>query len=117
MVEKQSRFTKAVSIFIQKAGEIGYKFTFGEAWRSTEAAEYYAEMGKGISKSLHIIRLAIDLNAFYNGKYLDGDEESEIPHLEKLGKLWESISPEASWGGRFKKKDYNHYSFEHNGIR
>lgn len=117
MVEKQSRFTKTIAIFIQKASEAGYTFTFGEAWRPPATAEYYAEMGKGISNSLHLIRLAIDLNAFYGGKWLDGDEESEIPHLERLGKLWESLSPECAWGGRFKKRDYNHYSFEHSGIR
>jgi hypothetical protein len=117
MVEKQARFTKTVAMFIQKATEMGYLFTFGEAWRPPVTAQYYANLKKGISRSLHIERLAIDLNAFYDGNYLNGSQQWHIPHLEKLGKLWESFGQGCAWGGRFNKKDYNHYSFEHNGIR
>lgn len=117
MVEKQGKFTKTVAKFIDKATEMGYLFTFGEAWRPDFVAEYYAKTGKGIKNSLHISRLAVDLNTFFNGKYLDGSEEWHIPHLEKLGKLWESMDAMCAWGGRFTKKDYNHLSFIHNGVR
>ena len=117
MVEKQARFVKTVSIFIQKATEMGYLFTFGEAWRPDVVAEYYSEIGKGIKNSLHRERLAIDLNAFHDGIYLNGAQKWHIPHLEKLGKLWESLDGESSWGGRFNMKDYNHYSFSHNGVK
>lgn len=128
MVEKQSRFVKTVSTFIQKSTEMGYLFSFGEAKRPQIVADAYANDEKGISRSNHIISLAIDLNAFinYNGKlrYLDGnphnkpEEKWQIPYLEKLGKLWESLDADCAWGGRFRPNiDYNHYSFQHNGVR
>jgi hypothetical protein len=117
MVEKQARFVKTVSIFIQKATKEPYSFTFGEAFRPENVAEMYDSVGKGIKNSLHCKRLAIDLNAFYYDDYLDGHMEWHIPHLKKLGELWKSLDPEAAWGGDFKRKDYNHYSFEHNGVR
>lgn len=117
MVEKQAEFLKTVAIFIQKATEMGYLLTSGEFWRPPVTAKYYAENGKGIANSLHIQRLAADLNAFFEGKYLDGSQSWHIAHLEKLGNLWESLADRARWGGRFTKKDYNHYSFEHNGVQ
>lgn len=115
MVEKQARFAYMVSQFIQKSEEIGYLLTFGEAWRPEIVAEMYAKMGKGISNSLHCLRLAVDLNAYFEGKWLDASENWHISHLEQLGKLWESMG--GSWGGRFQKRDYNHYSLMHNGVR
>lgn len=117
MVDKQSRFAETVALFILKATQLDYQLSFGEAWRPSITAEYYAKQGKGIEKSLHTKRLAIDLNAFYDDKYLDGSQSWHLPHLEKLGKLWKSLDPESRWGGDFKAKDYNHYSFEHNGVR
>lgn len=115
MVEKQSKFSSMVAMFIQRAIESGYMLTLGDAYRTPKEAAEEAAAGRGISNSLHCQRLAIDLNAFFNGKYLDGSEPWHIPHLEKLGKLWESL--EGSWGGRFEKRDYNHYSLMHNGVR
>jgi hypothetical protein len=123
MVEYQARFLRTVAIFIPKATEMGFLLTSGEFWRPPVTAQYYKSIGKGISKSLHIDRLAADINAFWKGKYLDGMQDWHIPYLEKLGKLWESLDANARWGGRFldvngkPKPDYNHYSFEHNGVK
>lgn len=115
MIDIQSKFTGLISIFIGKAQNLGYKLTFGEAWRPPEMAEIYAKEGKGISKSLHTERLAVDFNAFVDNEYLDGGKPEHIPHLLKLGETWESLG--GSWGGRFEMKDYNHYSLEYQGIR
>lgn len=119
MVEKQSNFLKTIASFIQKANEAGYQLTSGEFWRPPELANLYAQQKRGIKNSLHIQRLAADINAFKDGKWLDGSQGWHIPHLEILGKLWESLNPLCAWGGRFSKyeKDYNHYSFEHNGVK
>lgn len=117
MVEKQALFARTVSSFIQKAFMKGYLLTFGEAWRPDFVAEHYARTGKGIKNSLHISRLAIDLNAYYEGKWLDGKQAWTIPHLENLGKLWLSLDANTAWGGTFKNRDYNHYSFAHNGVK
>lgn len=115
MIEIQSKFTGMIAIFIEQSQSLGYKLTFGEAWRPPEMAEIYAKEGKGISKSLHTERLAVDFNAFFENEYLDGSKSDHIPHLTKLGNLWESQG--GSWGGRFDIKDYNHYSLEYEGIR
>jgi len=60
--------------------------------------------------SLHHKRLAQDLNLFHHGKYL----RTTRAH-RRFGLYWESLG--GSWGGRFKRKDGNHYSLEHNGVR
>jgi len=119
MVEKQARFARLVAEFIPKAYEMGYLLNFGEAWRPEIVAQMYAKMGKGIANSLHCLRLAVDLNAYFEGKWLDASEDWHITHLDRLGQLWESLGEGCSWGGRFKspKQDYNHYSLMHNGVR
>lgn len=108
--EKQSLFVRLVAALIQHATEQGYEFTFGEAWRTTEQARLNAAAGKGIGNSLHIDRLAIDLNLFKDGKFLSTTED----HLP-LGEWWEKQSDLCAWGGRFK--DGNHYSLRHEGRR
>lgn len=92
-----------------------YEITLGEALRSPEEAHLMMEMGKGISNSLHMIKLAIDLNLFKNKVYLDSTEDHKV-----LGIYWESLSTpdyQCCWGGRFTKPDGNHYSISHGGIK
>lgn len=117
MIEIQDKFTGLIGILINKVHNFGYRLTFGEAWRPPEMAKIYAEEGKGIVKSLHTERLAVDFNAFLGDEYLDGSKPEHIPHLLKLGELWESLDPNCTWGGRFAMKDYNHYSYQHYGIK
>lgn len=111
--EKQSIFANMVAELIFHAQEMGYQLTLGEAYRSPEEAERLAKLGKGIKASLHTSRLAIDINLFKDGKYLDKTEDHR-----QLGTWWESQSfadIKCIWGGRFN--DGNHYSIEHNGRR
>lgn len=109
--EKQSRFASLVPRLIDKAIEMGYDVTLGDAFRDPRL---YGNMGEkkgyGQSSSCHKIRLAIDINLFKDGKYLGTTEA----HTE-LGEWWESQGPDCSWGGRFE--DGNHYSLEHEGHR
>lgn len=79
-----------VPLLILYAYELGYEITFGDAW---------AKNGHK-TNSKHYIRLAIDLNLFKDGKYLESTEAHE-----PLGKFWESIG--GIWGGHFE--DGNHY--------
>jgi len=95
---KQSLFALLVTFLIQKAYEMGYEITLGDAW----AHDGHKQC------SLHYKRLAIDLNLFRDGKYLTRDEDHQ-----ELGEYWESLG--GSWGGRFG--DGNHYSLEHEGIK
>ncbi len=108
--EKQSLFVRLVGLLIAEAYARGYELTFGEAWRTPEQAARNAASGKGITNSLHIDRLAIDLNLFKDGKFL-ADSDSHRP----LGEWWEQQHPLCRWGGRFR--DGNHYSIEHEGRR
>jgi len=103
--QKQSRFALGVALLIQKADELGYAVTFGEAWRTPEQAKWNASQGIGTATSLHIDRLAVDLNLYKNGEWLSKSEDHKI-----LGEWWESLGADYRWGGRFKRPDGNHYS-------
>jgi hypothetical protein len=111
--EKQSLFAQLAARLIQQAEKFGYDVTLGEAWRSPESARVMAEEGKGIVDSLHIDRLAIDLNLFKTGAYL-----TEISDYEILGEWWENQSTgdyTCAWGGRFN--DMDHFSLAHEGKK
>ena len=82
-----------------------WALTFGEAQRPPEVAAIYAAQGRGIAKSLHIDRLAIDLNL-----WMDGIWRPETEAHAPLGVYWEALRPSKNrWGGRFKKPDGGHY--------
>ena len=108
--EKQSLFAQLVACLILKAKELGFEVTFGEAHRPERVAEENARRGTGIRNSLHCDRLAIDLNLFRDGKFLDKSEDHRT-----LGSWWEQQHPLAKWGGRFG--DGNHYSLTHGGRK
>ena len=74
---------------------MGYEVTLGDAYRDPRCPY-------GSKSSKHKRRLAIDLNLFKNGQYLEGTE-SHRP----LGEWWESQG--GIWGGRFE--DGNHYEW------
>lgn len=108
--KKQSEFAKLVGKLILKAYDLGYEVTLGDAYRDPRV---HGAMGvrKSYShpKSAHKIRLAIDLNLFKNGEFLETSEDHR-----PLGEWWEKQHPMARWGGRFS--DGNHYSFENDGV-
>ena len=89
---KQSEFVLKMSELIQFAYAQGYTLTFGDAWAKTGHKD----------GSFHYNRLAIDLNLFKDGEYLDYTEDHK-----PLGEYWETIG--GTWGGRWN--DGNHYSW------
>lgn len=109
--EKQRLFMQMLGQFIVWIyQQPGYAVTGGELERSKAQADANAASGAGISKSLHLKRLAIDLNLFINGVY-----QTDSDSYKQLGEKWESMG--GSWGGRFSKPDGNHFSLEHEGVR
>jgi len=92
--EKQSQFVKKIALLILFAYDQGYELTFGDAYAST---------GHKIG-SYHYKRLAIDLNLFRDGKFLE-----ETKDHGPLGLFWESLGDQCTWGGNFN--DGNHYSY------
>jgi hypothetical protein len=111
--EKQRTFALNVAKLIIWAYEQGYELTLSEAYRTPEQAELNAKAGKGIANSLHTQRLAIDLNLFRGGRWLQFSEQHR-----PLGEFWKSLHPDNRWGGDFRPRpDGNHYSMEHEGVK
>ena len=107
--QKQSRFMRMLPDLIDKALELGYDITLGDGFRDPRVfGDIGVKIGYGHAKSCHKLRLAIDLNLFKDGKFLEGTEAHK-----PLGEYWESQG--GTWGGRFQ--DGNHYSLEHEGMK
>ena len=107
--QKQSKFARMVADLIIHAYDLGFEVTLGDAYRDPRVHGHVGvKKGYGHFRSCHKIRLAIDLNLFRGGEYLEGSEAHQ-----ELGVWWEAQG--GTWGGRFN--DGNHYSLEHNGMR
>lgn len=106
--EKQTKFAYMLGEFLLWCSAEGHQVTLGEAWRPETMAEFYARKNKGIVRSLHCKRLAVDLNYFIDGKYQRSTKAYRV-----LGEKWESMG--GTWGGRFN--DGNHFSLEHEGVK
>ena len=78
--------------------------------RGPEQAAANAMKGIGILNSLHLVSLAIDLNLFQSGKWLQMSSDHR-----PLGEFWKSLHPLCRWGGDFTKPDGGHYSITHEG--
>lgn len=115
LIEKQQKFTYLISKFNLALIDQGYGVSLGEGWRSPETCELYAKDGRGISNSLHIDRLAIDLILRKDGVLI----KTYYDYLP-AGLLWEAASTQdyvCAWGGRFLRQDVYHFSLAHNGRR
>lgn len=109
--EKQSAFAELVSTLIAKAYELGYEVTLGDAYRDPRVhGELGVKRSYSHASSAHKLRLAIDLNLFKDGQFLESSDAHKL-----LGEWWEQQHSLARWGGRFN--DGNHYSFEHSGVK
>jgi hypothetical protein len=88
---------KFLAQLIEKIYAENYECTGGDLW---------SQLAYGAHKigSQHYQRLAIDLNLFKDGAYLNTTEAHK-----PFGDFWESLHPMCRWGGRFK--DGNHYEF------
>ncbi len=93
--ERRTEFTRLVPQLINKAFELGYEVTLGDAYRDPRCPY-------GSKSSRHCMGLAIDLNLFKDGVYL-----KETDDHESLGLWWEERG--GLWGGRFN--DGNHYEW------
>jgi len=109
--EAQSLHVRLTAILIDYIYQEGYEATWGETVRSKAQAEANAQSGAGISNSLHLIGLAVDINLFKDGVYLPSTEAHAV-----FGAYWRSLHALARWGGDFPHKpDGNHYSITWEG--
>ncbi len=108
---KQSHFVVMVGDLIRWTySHPGWELTFGECYRTPEQAAWNAAHGIGIKNSLHIKRLAIDLNLFIVGVY-----QTDASAYRPLGEFWEGLG--GSWGGRFENADPSHFSLADGGYK
>ncbi len=106
--ERQRLFAKLLPRLLDYAHEQGYELTLGDAYRDPRLhGALGVKMGYGHKDSNHKNRLAIDLNLFKDGVFLQATEDHK-----PLGEFWEKLHPLCRWGGRFKSPDGNHYSVE-----
>lgn len=101
--QKQSLFILLFGHLIAWAYDQGYELTFGDAY-DTDGD------GGHMKGTVHNLRLAVDVNLFRGGMFLDGSES----HFE-MGNYWLSLHPLCRWGGKFLHPDGNHYSLTHEG--
>ena len=90
--DQQREFSRKFPLLILYVQALGYEVTFPP------------EHLNHIKNSFHFKGLAKDINLFKDGRYIR--ESSD--HLP-FGIFWESLG--GTWGGRFRKKDGNHYSW------
>jgi len=112
---KQRRFGFMVALLILKAHELGFECVIGDAAFSCMLNKVGKPEGDLLAKTLghrknsnHFLCLAVDLELFFDGRYL-----TETSDHEPLGEYWMSLG--GAWGGDFN--DGNHYSLEHNGVK
>ena len=103
--QRQALFANLIARHIAWLFEAGFECTCGD---------FFAHDGHMIN-SVHYDKMAADLNIFFNGKWMDGNDLSGTGNWqedlwEKIGAHWESLDPLCRWGGRFSKRDYNHFS-------
>ena len=96
----QMIFAQNVAKLIQYIFQQGYSCTLGEALRTQEMAEIYAKRGTGIRNSLHLKKLAIDLNLFKDGVLLTASQKHK-----PFGDYWESLNTLNRWGGDWNGND------------
>lgn len=101
--DEQVQFARMVAKLINHVFESGYECTLGDAFRDPKThGEFGEKKGYGAANSFHKKRLAIDLNLFKDGQYLEGTGGHRV-----IGEWWEQQG--GTWGGRFR--DGNHYSW------
>lgn len=106
LVQEQHKFLQDVAKLLQYAEEKGFVVTAGELYRSPEQQEIYVKTGRSQTmNSLHLSRLAIDLNVFKDGSLCNKEQ------MKELGLYWESLDELNSWGGNgLKLVDTPHFS-------
>ena len=109
--DKQKLFARLLPRLIDKAYELGYEVTLGDAFRDPRSHGKLGDrIAYGARFSCHKMRLAIDLNLFKDGEYLTSSDDHRI-----LGEWWEQQHEFCCAGFRFN--DGNHYSMTHEGSK
>jgi len=90
----------------------GLSVAIDQVKRTQAEADLNAQLGNGISNSLHLTGLAADLLLYRDGVY-----QADSAAYADLGARWKAMHPLNCWGGDFAKPDGNHFSSMRNGVR
>jgi hypothetical protein len=102
LLQEQFAFSRHVALLLPKAFELGFEFSLGEVLRTPEQQAIYVQKGASqTSNSMHLKKLAIDLNLFLNGKL------ATAAQIKPLGVYWESLDPKNQWGGSWRGRIEN----------
>lgn len=112
LADLQGQFAQDAAKLIQQGAALGYRIRFAEVWRTPQQAQWNADHGTGISCSLHLERLAVDLIVDVDGVYQTDDS---LGCYKALGDFWKSLGPDHYWGGDFTSVDLDHYSLSPDG--
>lgn len=105
--EARCTFTVLMAKLVLEANARGFQTAGNELVRDARIAKLNAQSGAGVSNSLHLSGLAIDLLLYKNGVYLTRTED-----YKGLGEWWKQQHPNCRWGGDIKSRpDGNHFSF------
>lgn len=91
--KKQTKFARLVPRLIDKAFEMGYEVTIGDVFRDPRVhGPLGVKQGYGHRNSAHKKKMAIDLNLYKDGKYLDQTEDHRL-----LGEWWKYAVRRSLW--------------------
>lgn len=108
--DAQALHVKLVASLIKFTYNSGFQLTWGEAYRTTEQAQWDVAHKTGILMSVHCDRLAVDLQLFKDGVYI-----TDSAAYKFMGDYWKSLDPSCRWGGDFHTVDADHFSIEWQG--
>ena len=105
LVTEQDAFLDDVAKLLVESKRLGFQRTAGEMLRTEEQQAIYVKTGKSKTmNSLHLKKLAVDLNFFKGGVWINGLPAIKARDiLAPLGKFWESLNPKNRWGGNFDR--------------
>lgn len=115
--DKQAAFTDCFSRLIVWANrKTGVRLRYREVGRYQWVADEMARQGKGVRRSTHVSFCGGDavLDLLVDGRWV---YQTSSEAYRFLGEKWETMHELARWGGRFARRDGNHFSFEHNGVK
>jgi hypothetical protein len=109
--ERQRLHVKLSAKLIEFIYAQGFEATWGETFRTPLQAQANAASGAGIAHSLHIERLAVDLQLFKDGVYV-----TDVAAYKQFADYWLTLDPLCASGYYFHSVDADHFSITHLGI-
>lgn len=110
LVHTQDAFLTDVCKLIHRAHKGGWVVTAGEIYRTREQQQVYFTTGRSKTMdSMHLQRLAIDLNLFRTAEDDRLVVVTDRDAIKPLGDYWTSLHRDNQWGGNWTFVDSGHF--------